>query len=158
VLQLNVKQRILFLCTGNSARSQIAEALLRVIAGDHFDAESAGTHPAGLHPMTVDTMREIGVDVHRYRSKHVEEFVGQDFTYVVTVCDRAREACPIFPSTLHTRHWSFTDPAATPIERQKEGFRQVRDEIADRLCQFLIEDVKLPAAALKCYRCERVPS
>ena len=152
-----MKQRILFLCTGNSARSQMAEALLRLIAGDHFDAESAGTHPAGLNPMTVEAMREIGVDIRHHRSKPVEEFREQWFDYVITVCDRAKESCPVSSYATHTRHWSFDDPAAAPSEIRGEAFRRVRDEMTDRLCQFLIEEVRLTPAALKCYRCGGVP-
>jgi len=148
-----VKQRILFLCTGNSARSQMAEALLRLIAGDHFEAESAGTHPAGLHPMTVESMHEIGVDVRNYRSKNLEEFVGQSFNYVITVCDRAKESCPVFSSAVNIRHWSFDDPAAAPLETRLEVFRRVRDEITNRLCQFLIAEVQFTSDALQCYRC-----
>src|SRR5215471_16795291 len=147
-----MKKRVLFLCTGNSARSQMAEALLRLIAGDHFEAESAGTHPAGLNPMTVETMQEIGVDVSDHRSKNLEEFMGQCFNYVITVCDQAKEACPVFPNA-NSRHWSFEDPAAAPIEMRLEEFRRVRDEIADRVCQFLIEEVGLTPAALQCDRC-----
>ena len=142
-----MKQRVLFLCTGNSARSQMAEALLRLLAGNHFEAESAGTHPAGLNPMTVKAMQEIGADVRFQRSKHLEEFMGQSFNYVITVCDRAKEACPVFPSA-NIRHWSFEDPAAAPIETRLEVFRRVRDEIANRVCQFLIEEVGLTPAAL----------
>ncbi len=148
-----MKQRILFLCTGNSARSQMAEALLGLIAGDHFEAESAGTHPVGLNPMTVESMREIGVDVQNYRSKNLEEFVGQSFNYVITVCDRAKESCPVVPGAVHIRHWSFDDPAAAPLETRLEVFRRVRDEIADRLCQFLLEEVRVTPAALQCYCC-----
>lgn len=148
-----MKQRILFLCTGNTARSQMAEALLGLIAGDHFEAESAGTHPAGLNPMTVESMYEIGVDVRHCRSKSLEEFVGQSFDYVITVCDRAKESCPVFPGAVNIRHWSFEDPAAAPLETRLEVFRRVRDEIANRLCQFLIEEVELTPAALQCYRC-----
>ena len=144
-----MKQRILFLCTGNSARSQMAEALLRLIAGNHFEAESAGTHPAGLNPMTVKAMQEIGVDVGDHRSKHLEEFRGQSFNYVITVCDRAKEACPVFPSA-NVRHWSFEDPAAAPIESQPEVFRRVRDEIANKLCQFVTEAVGLAPTPLQC--------
>jgi arsenate reductase len=147
-----MKQRILFLCTGNSARSQMAEALLRLIAGDRFESESAGTHPVGLHPMTVRAMDEIGVDVRGYRSKRLDEFTGQFFNYVVTVCDRANETCPLVSNAI-TRHWSFDDPAAAPIENREEVFRRVRDEIANRLCQFLIEEVGLMPAALRCYCC-----
>ena len=148
-----MKERILFLCTGNSARSQMAEALLRLIAGDHFEAESAGTHPVGLHPMTVESMLEIGVDVRNYRSKNLEEFVGQSFNYVITVCDRAKESCPVVPGAVNIRHWSFDDPAAAPLEARLEVFRRVRDEIANRLCRFLIEEVRFTPAALQCYRC-----
>ena len=148
-----VKQRILFLCTGNSARSQIAEALLGLIAGDHFEAESAGTRPVGLNPMTVESMREIGVDVRNYRSKNLEEFVGQSFNYIITVCDRDKESCPVFPGAVNIRHWSFDDPAAAPLETRLEVFRRVRDEIANRLCQFLIEEVRFTPAALQCYCC-----
>ncbi|HKC96093.1 MAG TPA: arsenate reductase ArsC [Nitrospira sp.] len=148
-----MKKRVLFLCTGNSARSQMAEALLRLIAGDHFEAESAGTHPAGLNPMTVEVMEEIGVDVRHHRSKNLEEFTGQSFSYVITVCDRANETCPVFLGTTGRRHWSFEDPAAAPIEMQLVVFRRVRDEIANRVCQFLIEEVGLTPAALHCHRC-----
>jgi arsenate reductase len=151
-----MKQRILFLCTANSARSQMAEALLRLIAGDHFDAESAGVHPSGLHPMTAEIMQEIGVDVRHHRSKSVEEFLGQYFTYMITVCDRAKEPCPIFPA-IQFRHWPFENPAAAPIAIRTETFRRVRNEITDRLCQFLIEEVGLTPAALKCQRCGGVP-
>lgn len=145
-----MKQRILFLCTGNSARSQMAEALLSLIAGDHFEAESAGTHPAGLNPLTVEAMDGVSVDVRRARSKHVNEFTGQCFDYVITVCDRAKELCPVFPHT-NMRHWSFEDPAAAPLESRLEVFCRVRDEIANRLCQFLIEEAGLTPAALQHY-------
>jgi arsenate reductase (thioredoxin) len=148
-----VKQRILFLCTGNSARSQVAEALLHLIAGDHFEAESAGTHPAGLNPMTVASMHEIGVDVRNYRSKNLEEFVGQSFNYVITVCGQAKESCPVYPGAVNLQHRSFDDPAAAPLETRLEVFRRVRDEIANRLCLFLIEEMRFTPAALQCYCC-----
>jgi arsenate reductase (thioredoxin) len=148
-----LKLRVLFLCTGNSARSQMAEALLRLIAGNYFEAESAGTHPAGLNPMTVEAMREIGVDVRHHRSKHVEEFIGQPFNYVITVCDRAKETCPVFPGDVNMRHWSFEDPAAAPPETRPQVFRRVRDEIADKLCQFIVGEGILPSGMLNCYRC-----
>lgn len=134
-----MKPRILFLCTGNSARSQMAEGLLRSMAGDRFEAESAGTHPAGLNPMAITAMQEIGIEVRHHRSKHVEEFVGQSFTYVITVCDRAKESCPVFPPAFKILHWSFEDPAAMPLENRVEAFRRVRDEIAERIRQFLKE-------------------
>jgi len=131
----------------------MAEALLGLIAGDHFEAESAGTRPAGINPVTAESMHEIGVDVRNYRSKNLEEFAGQSFNYVITVCDRAKESCPVFPGAATVRHWSFDDPAAAPVEIRFEVFRQVRDEIADRLCQFLLEEVRVTPAALQCYCC-----
>ena len=131
----------------------MAEALLRLIAGDHFEAESAGTRPAGLNPMTAESMREIGVDVRNYRSKHLEDFVEQSFNYVITVCDRAKESCPVFPGAVNIRHWSFDDPAVAPLETRLEVFRRVRDEIANRMCQFLIEEARFTPVALQCYCC-----
>lgn len=148
-----MKQRVLFLCTGNSARSQMAEALLGLIAGDHFEGKSAGTHPAGLNPMTVEGMQELGVNVRHHRSNHVDEFLGQYFDYVITVCDWAKETCPVFPGAQNVRHWSFDDPAAAAPDTRLEIFRRVRDEITDRLCQFLIEEANLTPTALHCYRC-----
>jgi arsenate reductase (thioredoxin) len=148
-----MKKRVLFLCTGNSARSQMAEALLGVIAGDQFEGESAGTHPAGMNPMTVKVMKELGVDVEHCRSKNVTEFVGQSFDYVITVCDRAKETCPVFPGAQNIRHWSFEDPASASAQFQLEVFRRVRDEIADRLCTFLSKDLQLAPSAIRCYRC-----
>ena len=148
-----MKQRVLFLCTGNSARSQMAEALLGLIAGDHFEGHSAGTHPAGMNPMTLKVMTELGVDVGHCRSKNVTEFLGQSFDYVVTVCDRAKETCPVFPGARNMRHWSFEDPAAVEALTQLAVFRRVRDEIADRLCTFLFQELQLAPSAIRCYRC-----
>lgn len=130
------KERVLFLCTGNSARSQIAEGLLRAMAGDRYEAFSAGTHPKGLHPRTIETMKEAGIDVSGQRSKDVQEFFGQHFDFVITVCDRARQSCPVFPGSSPI-HWGFEDPAEAPAELQAEVFRRVRDEIRDRLQSFL---------------------
>jgi arsenate reductase len=134
------KKRILFLCTGNSVRSQMAEGLLRHIADDRFEVFSAGTRPAGLNPTAVQVMREIGIDISSHRSKPVDEFAGQAFDYVFTVCDNAREACPFFPGGGKRIHHSFKDPAAVAPERQLEAFRRVRDEIAVRLREFLCDD------------------
>lgn len=141
-----VKTRVLFLCTGNSARSQMAEALLPLIGGQHFECASAGTHPVGLNPAAVEAMRELGVDISNRRSKHVGEFLGEKFDYVITVCDRAKETCPLFPATHALLHWSFEDPAAAPDEQRKDVFRRVRDEIADRLSKFLLEQNARPAS------------
>ena len=131
------KQRVLFLCTGNSARSQMAEGLLRHLAGDRFEVFSAGTRPAGLNPNAVKVMSEIGIDIAGSRSKSVDEFAGQQFDYVFTVCDNAQESCPIFPGGGRRLHQSFDDPAAAPADQQLGVFRKVRDQIADRLQEFL---------------------
>lgn len=108
-----MKQRVLFLCTGNSCRSQMAEGILRHVAGNRFKVATAGTHPVGLNPLAVQVMKEIGIDISQQRSKKMDEFAGQHFEYVVTVCDRAKESCPTWPGASQILHWSFDDPAAT---------------------------------------------
>jgi arsenate reductase len=131
------RQRVLFLCTGNSARSQMAEGLLCYLAGDRFQVFSAGTRPAGLNPNAVTVMSEIGIDIAGSRSKSVDEFAGQEFDYVFTVCDNARESCPLFPGGGKRLHHSFEDPAAAPADQQLAVFRKVRDQIASRLHEFI---------------------
>ena len=110
-------KRVLFVCTGNRARSQMAEGLLRQMAGDRLEAHSAGTEPKSLAEETVAVMREIGIDVSGQRSKSVDEFAGQEFDYVITVCDTARESCPVFPGGGKRLHWSVADPADTQCQR-----------------------------------------
>src|SRR5262245_7660558 len=148
-----MKKRVLFLCIGNSTRSQMAEALLPLIAGDYFETSSAGTEPVGLNPAAVTAMQELGVDISHRRSKHVSEFLGRQFDYVITVCDRARESCPTFPTASRLLHWSFEDPAAAPDADRETIFRRVRDEITDTLWQFVLSEEHLPADRLTCYRC-----
>ncbi len=131
------KKSVLFLCTGNSARSQLAEGWLRHLAGDRFEVFSAGMRPVGLHPHSVDAMREVGIDISGQRSKSIDEFGGQQFDYVITVCDSAKEACPIFPGPGKHFHHSFEDPAAAPREQQPEIFRRVRDQICNWLEEFV---------------------
>ena len=131
------KKRVLFLCTGNSARSQMAEGLLRHLADDRFEVFSAGTQPKGLHPQSIEAMKEVGIDISAQRSKDVKEFEGQPFDYVITVCDRAKQQCPIFPDA-DPIHWGFDDPADAPPDRQARVFTQVRDEILGRLRLFLL--------------------
>jgi arsenate reductase len=131
------KTRVLVLCTGNSARSQMAEGLLRHRYGDRLEVASAGTQPSQVRPEAIAVMREIGIDISGQRSKHVDEFVGQSFDYVITVCDNARESCPVFPGGRQLHH-GFTDPAAPeiPLGERLRVFRKVRDELAtyfDRL-------------------------
>lgn len=135
-----MKKRVLILCTGNSARSQMAEGLLRYLAGDRFDVFSAGTRPVGLNPNAVKAMAEIGVDIADHRSKSVEEFAGQQFDYVITVCDNAKESCPIFPGGGERMHHSFDDPAATPIDQQLPAFRGVRDQMRVWLKSFIQDE------------------
>jgi arsenate reductase len=135
--------RVLFVCTGNSARSQIAEAILRHQGGPAFDVASAGTEPKGVNPLTVRILEEIGIDISTARSKSVSEFLGQEFDYVITVCDQARESCPIFPGARESIHWGFDDPAAaegSEVERLAV-FRRVMSEISVRLQPF--EEVAL---------------
>ena len=131
----------------------MAEALLPLIAGPHFEVRSAGTHPVGLNPFAIEAMRELGVDISTHRSKHVNEFLRQPFDYVITVCDRAKESCPVFPGASRLLHWSFEDPAAAAAAQRKEVFTRVRDEIADTICQFIVEEKLLPPGTMNCYRC-----
>jgi arsenate reductase len=116
----------------------MAEGLLRHIAGDRFEVFSAGTRPVGLNPNAVEAMREIGIDISGQRSKSVDEFAGQQFDYVITVCDNAKESCPIFPGTGQRIHQSFEDPAACPGE-QGAAFRKVRNELSSWLKKFIAE-------------------
>lgn len=136
---MNDKKRVLILCTGNSARSQMAEGLLRQMANERFEVFSAGVEPTDVRPQAVEAMREIGVDLSGHRSKSVDEFAGQEFDYVITVCDNARERCPVFPGKTERLHWSFEDPAAAAgdEETRLSVFRRVRDEIESRLREFI---------------------
>ena len=132
------RKRVLILCTGNSARSQMAEGLLRHLAGNRFEVASAGVAPTRVRPEAITVMREIGVDISQQHSKSVDEFAGQEFDYVITVCDNANEQCPVFPGKTERIHWSFDDPAAAEgdEESRRAVFRRVRDEILDRLRNF----------------------
>ena len=143
------KARVLFLCTGNSARSIMAEALLRRYADDHFEAYSAGLEPKGINPCTVQVMNEIGLDVSSQRSKSLMEYLGRvHMGFVITVCDRAEANCPIFPFGTVRLHWSFEDPAALEGSEPEQlaKFREVRDQIDQRLRSWLIEQGIQPAS------------
>jgi arsenate reductase (thioredoxin) len=133
-----MKATVLILCTGNSARSQMAEGLLRHDAGDRFHVESAGTKPSAVRPEAVAAMRELGIDISAHRSKSVEEFAGQHFDFVITVCDNARESCPLFFGSAERMHRSFEDPAVlnATAEERLALFRRVRDELRDYLAEF----------------------
>jgi len=125
------RTRILFLCTGNSCRSQMAEGWTRHLKGNRIEAESAGTFPGVVHPLAIKVMREHGVDISSQRSKHLDEMLDRDFDYVITLCDDAREACPIFPRSAKMVHRGFDDPTWTIGDEATvlAEFRRVRDEI-----------------------------
>ena len=141
-MKMSDPKTVMFLCTGNSARSQMAEGLLRHIAGDRFEVASAGVSPTKVRPEAIEVMREIGVDISQQRSKAVDDFVGREFDYVITVCDNANEQCPIFPGRTNRLHWSFDDPAAVEGEEDTRlaVFRRVRDEILHRIQSFVAND------------------
>jgi arsenate reductase len=145
---MSERKRVLILCTGNSARSQMAEGLLRHWAGDVFDVFSAGVSPSRVRPEAIEVMGEIGIDISDQRSKPVDEFSGEEFDYVVTVCDNAKEQCPVFPGKTKLIHWSFDDPAAADGDEAARlaVFRRVRDEIGQRLQTFMHEQNQSPLA------------
>ncbi|HKO59531.1 MAG TPA: arsenate reductase ArsC [Pyrinomonadaceae bacterium] len=128
----------MILCTGNSARSQMAEGLLRNDAGDRFEVSSAGVEPTQVRPLAIKAMNEIGIDISSHRSKSVDEFNRQNFDYVITVCDNANQQCPMFPGTTKRIHWSIEDPAAAVgnEEEQLKVFQRVRDELREKLREF----------------------
>jgi arsenate reductase (thioredoxin) len=132
---MNEKTRVLFLCTHNSARSQMAEGLLRDLAGDRFEVFSAGTEATHVRPLAIRTMEEIGVDISRQESETLDRYLQEPFDYVITVCDDANEACPFFPGARERLHWSFEDPskAEGSEEERLEVFRSVRERIKDRM-------------------------
>ncbi len=135
---MNERTRVLILCTGNSARSQMAEGLLRHEGESRVEVWSAGTRPSHVRPEAIEVMRELGIDISGHRSKSVDEFAGRAFDYVITVCDNARENCPVFPGATRRVHWSFDDPATVDgdVETRLAVFRRVRGEIEKRLREF----------------------
>ncbi len=137
--------RVLFLCTHNSARSQMAEGLLRWLGKDDFAVFSAGTEPGQLHPLAVAVMQEINVDISEQRSQHLNDYLDQHFDYVITVCDRAKETCPTFPGDPERIHWSFDDPSAIEgdEETRRAFFRKIRGQIGDRLRLWVLNQRKV---------------
>jgi len=132
--------RVLFVCTGNSARSIMAEALLRHHGGADFEVYSAGTEPKGINPLTLRVLGESGMSLPDARSKSVTEFLDQRFDYVVTVCDQARQTCPVFPGSHHSLHWGYEDPAAAEgsEEERLRVFRSVFTQLGTRVSQFVV--------------------
>jgi arsenate reductase len=136
------KPKVLFLCTANSCRSQMAEGFLRHHAGDRFEVYSAGARPGKLNPSAVEVMKEVGIDISGHHSKDVAEFLGLSFQYVVRVCDKVKDLCPVFPGAVWYLDWSIEDPAAaegSPAQRM-DVFRRVRDEIEARVLDFVAKN------------------
>ncbi|HKO99705.1 MAG TPA: arsenate reductase ArsC [Pyrinomonadaceae bacterium] len=133
-----MKKRVLILCTGNSARSQMAEGLLRDLAGDRFEVMSAGVLPTRVRPEAIVVMREVGIDISSHRSKSVDEFLNQNFDFVLTVCDNAKQQCPMFPGPARRIHWGLDDPAEVTGDEHTRlnAFRTARDELRERLKEF----------------------
>ncbi len=138
--------RVLFLCTHNSARSQMAESLLRALAGKRFEVASAGTEATRVHPLAIRAMQEVGLDLTGHTSKTIDVFLDQPWDYVITVCDSANERCPMFPGGTTRIHWSFDDPsqAIGRDEDKLRKFRHVRDDILTRLRQWLADQEQSP--------------
>jgi arsenate reductase (thioredoxin) len=139
-----MKKKILILCTGNSCRSQMAEGFLRHLGGDKFEVFSAGVKPTQVNPLTIKVMAEMGVDISSYRSKSVKEFIGQKFDYVITVCDNAKQTCPMFPGNSQKIHWNLDDPAEIEGAEEKKLiiFKKVRDQIRENISKFLKKNLK----------------
>jgi len=134
------KTRVLFLCTGNSARSQMAEGLLRDLAGGRFEVVSAGTIASFVRPQAIAVMNEIGIDISAHRSKSADEFLDNEFDYVITVCDHANQRCPVFAGPAKRLHWSIDDPVISGSENEQlAAFRRARDDLYQRIREFIEE-------------------
>lgn len=146
------RQRVIFVCTHNSARSQMAEGMLRAWGGERFEAFSAGTEATRVRPEAIEVMREIGIDLGGHTSKTIEPFLGEEFHWLITVCDQAREACPTIPGVRQQAHWSIDDPSAVEGDESARlaAFRMARDHLRDRIHMFLLaagrDDLPAPAA------------
>jgi arsenate reductase len=133
-------QRVIFVCTHNSARSQMAEGLLRALGGDRFEVVSAGTEATGVRPEAIAVMAEIGIDIGAQQSKTLEPFLGESFAWLITVCDQAKEACPTIPGVQQQAHWSIDDPSAVAGDEatRLDAFRDARDRLRDRMHMFIL--------------------
>lgn len=138
---MNQPIRVLILCTGNSARSQMAEGLLRSMAGDRFEVCSAGTIQSFVRPQAIAVMNELGIDISAYRSKSLDEFLDTNFDYVITVCDHANQHCPTFPGQVKRIHWSIDDPVGAASDADAlAAFRRARDDLKERISKFIGEN------------------
>ena len=139
---MSEKKKVLILCTGNSARSQMAEGLLRHLAGDTFEVESAGTIATYVRPQGIAAMAEIGIDISGHRSKSLDEFLNTPFDYVITVCDNAAQTCPVFSGKAIRIHWPIDDPAfaGSNEEERLAAFRRARDDIRSKLVEFISQN------------------
>jgi arsenate reductase len=144
-----MKKRVLILCIGNSARSQMAEGLLRTLTNGQMEVFSAGTKPSQVNPLAVQVMAERGIDIGQQRSKHLDEYLQQSFDYVITVCDEAAETCPVFPGPAKRIHWNFPDPAAAQgtEDEKRSAFRQVRQSLEATLREWLSDETELVVPA-----------
>jgi arsenate reductase len=139
---MTAKKRVLFMCTGNVARSQMAEGLLRHLAGDRFEVFSGGVIPSYVRPNAITVMKELGIDISDHRSKSVNEFIGTPFDYVITVCDYAAQRCPTFPGHGERIHWSIEDPVVIGDDgAQLEAFRAARDDLRGRIEAFVADEL-----------------
>ena len=136
---MNDKKKVIFICTGNSCRSQMAEGLLRAMAGDRFEIYSAGSHPSKVHPVAIKVMKEVGIDISTHTSDPIDKYLEHGINYVITICDHAREVCPVFPGKSKMMHWSIDDPFRSwKNDHEVIGrYRKTRDEIHDRLNKFI---------------------
>jgi arsenate reductase len=137
---MSERKRVLFICTHNSARSQMAEGLVKTLYPDRYEAFSAGTEPSGVNPYAIRVMSELGIDISRNRAKGLDEFLNMEFDYVVTVCDHAKQTCPFFPGGRELVHKGFEDPAAFEGNEDEKAavFRRVRDEIRDWITEVFV--------------------
>lgn len=144
-------QRVLFLCTHNSARSQMAEGWLRALGGPRFDVQSAGVEATLVRPLAIHAMAEVGIDIRAHTSKTLDTFLHEPWDWVITVCDRANESCPLFPGGKHRLHWSFDDPSAArgTADEQLAVYRRVRDEIRSAVDQFIATHVADPTIEIR---------
>ena len=139
-----MKKKVLFLCTHNACRSQMAEGLLKNLAGGKFEAYSAGVEPTSVHPLARKVMEEIGIDISGQQSKSVDELLDKEFDYVITVCDNARQTCPFFPGNVERLHWNLEDPAEVKgtEEKRLQEFRMVRNQLKDYIQELISKIVK----------------